>query len=293
MATAYASSSSANNNGATTVVLTKPTGLAEGDLMIAALGQLGTNNLFSLTGWTSLGSSVAGDDALTILWKIADSSDAAASNFTFTSATNAVALGGLLRITGTSFTGAANLSIDIDLENPSTATPSFASSLVPPGDSSLLIMGMFIHDTGGDNHDITGYAVTNSNPTWTERVSVDNSGSDCDLEIATASFTPTTTPGAYSMAVGSPALVAGQTYGFIIGVKETTSVSVSPNPISLTASVQSSADDGFAVTGGASVTTTVISLSSSVPSPTITTATPDWINTDKSSPGSITNTPKS
>jgi hypothetical protein len=68
---------------AATVVVTKPTGLAVGDLMVAHLYH-SVQTITGLAGFTELINNSDGSDISgKILYKIADSSDVAASDFTF------------------------------------------------------------------------------------------------------------------------------------------------------------------------------------------------------------------
>ncbi len=83
-----------NTTTNTTLTITKPTGLAVGDVMIAQIMQSGNNNVSSIgdassTGWTQIaGSNINAVNRnysrATLLYKIATSSDVAATNFSFT-----------------------------------------------------------------------------------------------------------------------------------------------------------------------------------------------------------------
>ncbi|PXY44567.1 PKD-like domain-containing protein [Flavobacterium hydrophilum] len=85
-----------NTTGSTTLTITKPTGLAVGDIMIAQIMQSGNNTLTSSvggnatsTGWTliagtEISTSISSYSRATLLYKIATNTDVAAANFSYT-----------------------------------------------------------------------------------------------------------------------------------------------------------------------------------------------------------------
>lgn len=103
MAIAVASSSSAGNNSASTsVVVTKPSGLAVGDLMIAKVLVFDSSTAITTpSGWTLLTSrTTATFSKISCFYIVATSTEVAASNFTFsfTSAQSSIAV--IARING-------------------------------------------------------------------------------------------------------------------------------------------------------------------------------------------------
>jgi len=78
MAVSYESVQTATGDNASTLTITKPTGLASGDLMVAMLGKAETEADWTASGWTSLGGlgdanfQGATDGNITCLAKIAD-----------------------------------------------------------------------------------------------------------------------------------------------------------------------------------------------------------------------------
>jgi hypothetical protein len=69
----------------TSMVVTKPTGLAVGDLLVAFGGCVNSRTIAPPAGWTEVANSAPGSDARVYVWtKVADSTDAAATDFTFT-----------------------------------------------------------------------------------------------------------------------------------------------------------------------------------------------------------------
>lgn len=222
MTVAYGSVSSATKShggGSDTLTITKPTGLAVGDFMIAGLFVNGSNADFDLTGWTSLiDSSQASNYGLNVLWKIADSADVAATNFSFQESANAGdgMAGFIVRITG-SFTDADNLIASAAINNSAISSHTFTPGITPNVVNTLLLMGSGI--TGTETQ--SAYAVANNNPTWTERVDVSiNTTSDAGISLATASLSAIGATGDFSLTLSS----SRQAIGFLIAVTENTSV---------------------------------------------------------------------
>lgn len=282
----YESSNTAINfttEGVHTATITKPTGLAEGNLMVAVIGyQHSSGVTFTSSGWTSV---IHIDAALGLesLFKIADAGDVAASNFAF--ATTDLGTGDcasaaiLYRVSGT-FTGAANFVTDTDTSSDSAAV--YTGGVDPAGTTALLIMGAATATAGVTS---STYAVVNNNPSWTERGDIDNNDTlDVTLSSATGSYAAATTTGNYSLTLSS----AVASRGYIIAISDNENVTATPAVISMASAVQSPS-----VTGGATVSPSVVTLASAVQSPTVTTAAPDWTNTDKSSAPSWSNPDKS
>lgn len=160
-----ASSSALQSGGSAMSPIAKPTGLAVGDLMICHINT-GVAMSTVPAGWTNF---LSADSGKTLLyWKIADANDVAASGFTFqnsdgsgSSYCNAI----ITRITGTNTTTPINISASTD----------FAASSAPSGasitDTTLqCLFLMFITDANTTaQRTSSGYAVVNSNPTWTEQ----------------------------------------------------------------------------------------------------------------------------
>ena len=87
----------------TSLVITKPTGLAAGDLLVFIGGTASGLSYNTPSGWTSQVASDTANGNIQVLSKVADSSDAAASNFTFNiSGTFSQGCGSLHRVSGAS-----------------------------------------------------------------------------------------------------------------------------------------------------------------------------------------------
>lgn len=187
--TAWASASS--------VVVTKPVSLAVNDLMIGHIVTLDTVN-GAPSGWTLLQSQVDGGSSTTnyIYYKIADSGDVAATNFTWTTSSGASITGNIWRITGHDLVTPIGDSAKDTASN--TATPSFANTITPSArGNSLIIMAVV---SSPNATDVTGYAIATSNPSWTE--AYDSLGSSTSASAAYALRPQTTATGNSSAAGG-------------------------------------------------------------------------------------------
>lgn len=95
-------SSATNTSSTTSLTITKPIDLQVGDLMIANITQRGSESNATSTGWTRQTSYVVSttNRSATILYKVATSTDVAASNFTFTVTSATSIAGGITAFRG-------------------------------------------------------------------------------------------------------------------------------------------------------------------------------------------------
>ena len=198
MAIAIASYNSANVNG-NSLTITKPTGLSAGDLLVCMLsGDTNTGVINTPSGWTAVTSNSSTYLMTKSVYKVADSTDAAAANFTFTRTQNSYLLGTLMRITGFdsgSIIGTSNSNIG------GSGGSSFSITTVTPSKAnSLLIIGAS-NVTATDPSTITGYSIATSNPTWTE-IS-DNKTSSQVFGVAYATRPETTATGDITVSFSS------------------------------------------------------------------------------------------
>jgi hypothetical protein len=150
------------------VTITKPTSLAVGDLMLAQI--VGTASsaptITTLSGWSLIRSEAIsganGGIRSSLFSKIADSTDVAATNFTFvTSGTGSC--GSINRLSST------NLVTPIDQSNGSTQSGVSAvstSGITPTKDTSTFLL--FTTSFDNKNPTVSGYAIATENPSWTE-----------------------------------------------------------------------------------------------------------------------------
>lgn len=283
MAVAIASKSTSSSG-----TLTKPTGLAVGDLMVAVLFNTGSATWDTLTGWTAVGTAQDtienGIARVSVQAKIAEASDVSATDFTFTGGATQHKTQ-LFRITSDGdFEGTIASLIVSDFDSDATgATPtSFPGGVTPNFANSLLILGA-IQNTTSHAITLSSPAVTNNNPgTWTTQDS--GGGGAVGFIVASATYSVATATGAY-LVTSSINSAAG---GFLLSIYDSGNASVTLDVASLTATPR----DFASSTGGANVTLDAASITGTAQAVTASAAAAKWVNTDKSSAGSITNQDK-
>lgn len=150
-----------NATGTSDIAIPKPSGLAVGDLMVAfvTFSRTAASTPVMPAGWTSI-TNVNSDTASTFhhsraAWKIADSSDVAASTFTFTGPYNR-ATGEVHRIIGTDATTPIHLSATASVAiadlNPDPVVPAVTTTI-----ANCLIFRYCAH----------GHAALTQTHTWT------------------------------------------------------------------------------------------------------------------------------
>ena len=203
MAVAYASSNTSvyvNGGLSFDCVVTKPSGLAIGDLMILQFQQQSTLSVPSFSGWTLIdsGSYSFSTPSLMnngIFTKVADASDVAATNFTFTaSSTSSTHIAALYRITGMGTNPIITTSgVVVDSTSPSI------TGLTQPTTDNLLLMLILGSNQGSG---VSNYAIANSNPTWNEIYDISTTiGADNFMASAWAVRSPATATGNVSCSV--------------------------------------------------------------------------------------------
>ncbi len=270
----------------TSITIAKPTGLAAGDLMVAFLAILDAASTIDVTsGWTDSGVGELNGSSLgttfrgRVLYKVADSSDAAASNFTFTlTGGNTDFVGGSIhRISGQN----ANQPIDVKVGffTTDSATPSLATGLTPSYANELYLFCTAW--TGGTG--ISSQAIATDNPTWTEDF---DTVSTLGLAVAHATRSATTALGNASFTIDGGTGNSDSIF-FMIVVRDIVSVTVSPSVLNSTGTLLAPT-----ITGGATVSPSVINATGAVLTP-IHNDQADWSAQDKSDTATWTNQSKS
>jgi len=174
--TASASSSS--------VAVTKPTGLAVDDLMLAQVMTRDTVNGPTTpntpTGWTIAYTTSIGGVGYIVFRKLADSADAAASTFTFSggSGTNRI-IASMAKFSNVDTVAPINASNSAA----STDSPMTTGGVTPTIQSMFVILGALYVGAGG-SRTVSGYSVVTSNPTWTEAFDVNDSNAHLSMAYA-------------------------------------------------------------------------------------------------------------
>lgn len=289
---AFGSSNSATGTGS--AVVTKPTSLTAGDLLIAFVADASSGSVPTTpANWSLVKSHTSPfDEHLYVFAKIADASDAAASNFTFSHGNGSEPIvAHLLRITGT-FSSPGNIylqaSNDATIETANTVLR-FANGFTPTVENSLLVMSVVgLAEDSFDDSNASAYALQNNNPTWSEKHD-DLFAVDYRLSTATATRTETTATGYYQAAftlLGGEVLFRG--WGILLAITDTTNASPTLNPISSSLNIQAPSPAADANIPAPAVLSFGASALSSTPS----ISDPLWKNADKPSPGPFSNIPK-
>lgn len=263
--------------------------------MIAHLGcSISTSTFlanFTATGWTQIATDVADSGSnghrATAYYKVADSGDTGATDFTFTADAGAESIcGAIYRFSGAASAGGAPTGA-ADEENTATTTPTFVNTMTPAFADCIMLFLASVPSSGGTS--FSGYAITTNNPTWTERYDISNTaaGADGDTTLAgaTASRPEVTATGDSTVTIANS---LGASIGIIVAVYPIVNATVSPAVQVLASSIPAPV-----ISGSANVSAGVQVLASSIPTPTVSVATPDWTNTDKSSTSTFTNPDKS
>lgn len=267
MAVTVASSSKADWTTTVPMTITAPSGIAVGDiLVIYAFGKWNNGGTATSTGFTVVGSATNAAESMTVLAKVADSSDAAAGTFTVTNyQTDTMALI-MLRVTGgdavfTNYT--TQQGVTDGVFNTLDVTPTNADS--------LLLFGMW--NVPYTASAMGGYAIVTSNPSWTEeQEGTGNNGFAVGpFAVAWAVRPEITATGDFS--ITDP---GAEQQGIVLVISPVLNVTVSPTVVSMVLTVQAPT-----VTGGATVSPTVVTATLSIQSPTITITPSEFTNQDK------------
>lgn len=200
MAVTFVAQSNSGYASVNDVVVTKPSGLAENDLMIFHLVTNGNNvTPANLSGWTYVGFSAAAGSARVsyCAYKFATSGDVAASDFTWSDidAGSVGAFGGISVFRGVS--QSATLFVQTSNRTTNTGSPSLTGITPSSRGDNLLVQ---LWNAGSNVSSIASYAIATSNPSWSEAYDVD--GGNLVHSCAYAVRPQTTATGNFSCAGG-------------------------------------------------------------------------------------------
>lgn len=165
MAIVVESTANASTTASVDLVITKPTGLAEGDLLIAALTSR-SGEYTTPSGWTQ--ADVRADTVAysEILYKVASSADAAASNFTFTSDSAIFNSGSLLRVSGAVPT--PQITADGLVSDSGPIVASFTVTGTPRVGSLGVMVGIATNANATGSGSVTSYNSPPLSTSWVE-----------------------------------------------------------------------------------------------------------------------------
>ena len=191
----------------TSVVITKPTSLAVGDIMVAHIAHSGTNSTINTpTGWTDIAdTSFSANFRAKVLFKVVDAGDVAASNFTFTgNGTGGPYIGGaILRINGS---GLSLVNDGVGSSAWSGTSANLAIGITATRASDLYLIFTTNNSAGSQN--ISGYAIATSNPSWTEAYEVNTGARSFSGAYATRAQITATGNVSFNAAVSATAAAA-------------------------------------------------------------------------------------
>lgn len=174
----YSTQKNAGTGETCTVV--KPTGTAEGDMLVAFVAYSADDpeTFGTPVGWTLIqeGSDADGQ-GMASFYKIAGASEPADYTFTISTATNERMSACVIRITGARI-------VDTSSEQYNTVSATATGSTITPTYSNDLILFAVASGSLSAGAGVSAYAIATNNPTWTELF--DNSGIDVSLAVAYA-----------------------------------------------------------------------------------------------------------
>ena len=274
MAVAFQSESHATVLVDATVV-TKPTGTVDGDLLIVVLGSRSGTIDSVPSGWALVDSqdTAPGSNIIAYAyWKVASSEG---TDWTWGWTTSSTTrLWSAFRFDGAvaavPSAHAANF-----IENDST--PSWSNTITPPIPDSILLMAIYDRDSTGAG--VGSYAIATSDPTWTERVDVQDG-----IHAMAAATGPRT---AVTATGNSSATLVGTTNDsicFLMAIAPRVDATVNPSVLAIASTVP---QPGV----GVDYAMSTLSIAVSIPAPTVTTPAATIFNTSKTS-ASPSNTTK-
>jgi len=158
-----------NGDGSDVLTLNKPNGLSENDLLFAVLAK-SDSTINDKTGWTTIreiDQTGNGWGEIKQMYKVASSSDASSSDFTFNSANNFRGFAGVLyRITGHPI-NVTPIDGDTSGSDNDSSIKIDGLAFTPDFDNNLQIMQLFVRDDFADGS-LSNYATNDTNVSWTE-----------------------------------------------------------------------------------------------------------------------------
>lgn len=270
------------------IVITKPTGLAVGDLMIASVvahqDGVGDTTMTTPSGWTLIASNGITNSGAAIFAKIATSGDVAASDFSFGNSSAAFMAGSILRVTGANIVSLK--SAIYDSTGGDGTNPSFTSNITPDFNGALLVM--LVLGYGSDNTGTIGtYIVNGTNPTWTESLDTTRNSGSADPIAGSAYALQAAAAAITSFGATFSQSKASQT-GILAVFNPITDVTATPDPVEVIVTIP----DVASVIGHVNLLPDPVPVVIEVAAPTVSTPASDWENVDKSAAGAIVNVSK-
>ena len=293
MALSLASKASGNGKYGD-VTITKPSSLAEGDLMIAFIASATAGDSDSdkahtgPSGWTKLQGIVPNNGTILTVWGVvATSAQTAATNFSWaSSATNSNTTGIIYRITGALAFGSLAINVDSASGHSYDYPTASFGGLTTEYDNALLLM-CGAEEAAGGNVNFSNYVVANSNPTWTQQDDLyyEPSGVAINLAVASATYPTAGATGNFSITMSRD---GGDISGALVAIYESQDSTFNADPLVINATLPNPT-----YTADANFTADPLVVTSTMPAETHSQTDHTWSNTDKSSAPSWVNKEKS
>lgn len=232
----YESSSGVGITGSTTFILaTKPTGLTEGDVMVAGayFDVVGVTDIAPPSGWTPITSEQNGDVILKTFIKVADSDDVSASTFSFARSGGASSGFGGVTIVRASNYGIIAGSVDDYNSIPGLSSSATMTGFTPTRANTLFIGFVVLYGASG-TYAPTGFSLATDNPTWTQRQALNNSTTRF-FYTYTAPRTQATATGTITYTFSTIGATAIQGLASVISISPILNGSTSPDSIEIDA----------------------------------------------------------
>ena len=139
----------------TSLTIARPTGLAAGDVMVAAIAQPENNTISTPSGWTRVVSNQLNSGSvpnLAVFVRVASVGDTSTASFTFTTVGDESMAGGIAAFRGVDNTSPVAASA---ITNHGSTTSSAAPSVTPGVSNAMLVSVWATHDDGGDEPVVT------------------------------------------------------------------------------------------------------------------------------------------
>jgi len=229
MSAVYQSSSVTNLASTFSLVISKPSGVVDGDLMIAVIHltfNTGAQTFTPASGWTLIRSDTAGGAGAPVTiksyYKVASSEGA---DYTWGISGGASTAGGsILRITDFNTVTPVLTSNGAGTNSGSATNLTFADTVTPTDGYQLILFPVYASAGTGT---MSTYAVTTSNPTWTELYD-NNSAGNCIMSLAYATRDEATATGDSSVTCSDTVeqwvaqkIVINRVYAFSSTISET------------------------------------------------------------------------
>jgi len=271
------------NNLVSTIVVSKPTGVVDGDLMVAFIHSQFNSSAQSLTapaGWalvrTTESSPGSAGSCIKSYTKIA-SSEGSDYTWSFVTALGSWCGGSILRITD--YNTSAPILTSNGASGGTGTSISSACTVTTTGGNQLILMA-FYGKAVSSTTTVSAYAIATSNPSWTELYDVSSSGTGGSMALAYAARPEATATGDATLTTSTS--IADNSVIQLVVVDRISSYSTTISD-STTVSDTVTTNVGFNLTVSDTVTPTdTVTAEKQKTWATVNKSSTTWINIDKS-----------